>query len=214
VSAVHYCHDKGIVLRDLKMGRFVFTDNEKKIVKLETLEDAAILSDYSDDRLSDKHGCPNYVSPEKADILRSNGKYPGKATDIWGLGVILYTMLVGRYPFNDAEHTKLFLNIRKGHFSIPDYLSHSVKCLLRSLLRKDPSRRLTCQEVLEHPWVKKISPGFQSNEGGTSRYNRLERYIHSIGNSVNTCTNSTQLSQLENIKLNETNDQVVPDIDS
>lgn len=63
---------------------------------MESLEDAVLLSENSDDGLSDKHGCPNYVSPEKAEILRSNNKYPGKATDIWGLGVMLYTMLVGR----------------------------------------------------------------------------------------------------------------------
>jgi len=153
VSAVHYCHGKGIVLRDLKMGKFVFCDKERTQVKLESLEDAVILSDFSDDSLSDKHGCPNYVSPEKADILRSNSKYPGKATDIWGLGIILYTMLVGKYPFNDADHTRLFGKIRKCHFTIPENLSHQVKCLLRCLLRKDPSGRLNCQQILSHPWL-------------------------------------------------------------
>jgi len=48
-----------------------------------------------DDRLGDKNGCPNYVSPEKADTFYSKNRYPGKATDIWALGVILYTMLTG-----------------------------------------------------------------------------------------------------------------------
>jgi len=66
---------------------------------LETLEDAVALPEGGDDGLSDKHGCPNYVSPEKADILRTNTKYPGKATDIWGLGIMLYTMLCGRLVF-------------------------------------------------------------------------------------------------------------------
>ena len=63
-------------------------------VKLESLEDAVVLEDYSDDLLSDKHGCPAYVSPE---ILRTNTRYSGRAADMWGLGVMLYTMLVGRY---------------------------------------------------------------------------------------------------------------------
>ena len=62
-------------------------------VKLESLEDAVVLEDYADDLLSDKHGCPAYVSPE---ILRSNTQYSGRAADMWGLGVMLYTMLVGR----------------------------------------------------------------------------------------------------------------------
>ena len=62
-------------------------------VKLESLEDAVVLEDYADDLLSDKHGCPAYVSPE---ILRSNTQYSGRSADMWGLGVMLYTMLVGR----------------------------------------------------------------------------------------------------------------------
>jgi len=62
---------------------------------MESLEDSALLANPEDDRLGDKNGCPNYVSPEKADIIKSNKRYPGKATDIWALGVILYTMLAG-----------------------------------------------------------------------------------------------------------------------
>ena len=53
-----------------------------------------VLEDYADDLLSDKHGCPAYVSPE---ILKSNCQYSGRSADMWGLGVMLYTMLVGRY---------------------------------------------------------------------------------------------------------------------
>ena len=62
-------------------------------LKLESLEDAVVLEDEADDSLTDKHGCPAYVSPE---ILRCNTVYSGRAADMWGLGVMLYTMLVGR----------------------------------------------------------------------------------------------------------------------
>ena len=67
-------------------------------LKLESLEDAIVLDDKSQDLLSDKHGCPAYVSPE---ILMSHSQYSGRAADMWGLGVMLYTMLVGRWesPF-------------------------------------------------------------------------------------------------------------------
>ena len=62
-------------------------------LRLESLEDAVVL-ESEDDLLTDKHGCPAYVSPE---ILRTNSQYSGRAADMWGLGVMLYTMLVGRW---------------------------------------------------------------------------------------------------------------------
>nr|XP_036860480.1 tribbles homolog 2-like [Manis javanica] len=117
-------------------------------VKLESLEDAYILRG-GDDSLSDKHGCPAYVSPE---ILNTSGSYSGKAADVWSLGVMLYTMLVGRYPFHDIEPSSLFSKIRRGQFNIPETLSPKAKCLIRSILRREPSERLTSQEILDHPW--------------------------------------------------------------
>lgn len=62
-------------------------------LKLESLEDAVVLEEPESDWLHDKRGCPAYVSPE---ILKAGAHYSGKAADMWSLGVILYTMLVGR----------------------------------------------------------------------------------------------------------------------
>jgi len=150
VAAVHEAHTHGIVLRDLKLRKFVFTDESRSELKLESLEDGVVLESPDDDVLSDKHGCPAYVSPE---ILKSNTRYSGRAADMWGLGVMLYTMLVGRYPFHGAEHSGLFAKIRRGQFNLPDSLSSRAKCLIRCLLRKDPSDRLTTEDVLVHPWL-------------------------------------------------------------
>lgn len=119
-------------------------------LKLETLDDAVVLEE-DDDWLNDKHGCPAYVSPE---ILSPTSNYSGRAADCWSLGVMLYTMLVGRYPFHDSEPSGLFNKIRRGCYTVPDHLSSRAKCLIRSLLRMDPSERLTAEEVLDHPWFK------------------------------------------------------------
>ena len=102
--------------------------------------------------MEDKHGCPAYVSPE---LLHCSGGYSGKLADIWSLGVMLYTMLVGRYPFQDIEPTVLFSKIRRGHFVIPDSVSSKAKCLIRSMMRQEPSERLTAEEILDHPLFKK-----------------------------------------------------------
>ncbi|XP_076864682.1 tribbles homolog 1 [Brachyhypopomus gauderio] len=147
-SAVAHCHQAGIVLGDLKLRKFVFSDEKRTHVKLEGLEDCRILPG-EDDTVSDTHGCPAYVSPE---ILSGAGSYSGKQADAWSLGVMLYTMLVGRYPFHDSEPGALFSKIRRGTYCLPEGLSLQVRCLLRSLLRKEPAERLGAADILIHPW--------------------------------------------------------------
>lgn len=123
-------------------------------LRLDSLEDACVLENEEDDRLSDKHGCPAYVSPE---ILNGTPTYSGRAADMWSLGVMLYTVLVGRYPFHDAEPTVLFSKIRRGQYNLPPSLSSKAKCLLKSILRQDPDLRLTAEECLCHPWLNQGS---------------------------------------------------------
>ncbi|KAL0961711.1 hypothetical protein UPYG_G00330710 [Umbra pygmaea] len=148
-SAVAHCHQHGIVLGDLKLRKFVFSNEERTHVKMEGLENCRIL-EGENDSASETHGCPAYVSPE---ILTGCSSYSGKQADVWSLGVMLFTMLVGRYPFHDPDPATLFSKIRRGQCCLPDGLSHRVRCLLRSLLQKDPWDRLTAAEVLIHPWL-------------------------------------------------------------
>ncbi|KAJ7332223.1 hypothetical protein JRQ81_014403 [Phrynocephalus forsythii] len=148
-GAVGHCHQHGVILRDLKLGRFIFADGGRSKLLLENLEGSCVLSG-PDDSLEDKHGCPACVGPE---ILRSKGSYSGKAADIWSLGVALYTMLVGRYPFQDTKPISLFNKIRWGRFALPEALSPSARCLIHCLLRKEPAERLTASEILLHPWL-------------------------------------------------------------
>ncbi|KAJ8259567.1 hypothetical protein GJAV_G00170910 [Gymnothorax javanicus] len=148
-AAVAHCHEHGIVLRDLKLRKFVFADRQRTKLVLQNLEDSCLLKG-DDDSLTDKHGCPAYVGPE---ILNSRHSYSGKAADVWSLGVVLYTMLVGRYPFQDVEPAALFSKIRRGVFTVPESLSPRAKCLVRCLLRKTPAERLEAGEVLLHPWL-------------------------------------------------------------
>ncbi|XP_056129348.1 tribbles homolog 3 [Lampris incognitus] len=151
VSALEHCHQHGVILTDLKLRKFVFTDTSRTRLSLQGLDDAVLLHDVNDDALMDRHGCPAYVGPE----LLSNEKtcYSGRAADIWSLGVSLYTMLIGRYPFQDTQPAVLFAKIRRGTFSLPDWLSPQARCLIGCMLRKSPAERLKASEVLMHPWL-------------------------------------------------------------
>ncbi|KAM4705443.1 tribbles homolog 1 [Rhinophrynus dorsalis] len=165
ISAVSHCHRSNIVLGDLKLRKFVFSDKERTQLRLESLEDAHIMKG-EDDALSDKHGCPAYVSPE---ILNTTGTYSGRCADVWSLGVMLYTLLVGRYPFHDSDPSALFSKIRRGQYCIPDHVSPKARCLIRSLLRKEPSERLTAEEILLHPWFESASnPGCADQDTNSS----------------------------------------------
>ncbi|XP_032760325.1 tribbles homolog 3 [Rattus rattus] len=149
-GAVAHCHKHGLVLRDLKLRRFVFSNCERTKLVLENLEDACVMTG-PDDSLWDKHACPAYVGPE---ILSSRPSYSGRAADVWSLGVALFTMLAGRYPFQDSEPALLFGKIRRGTFALPEGLSASARCLIRCLLRREPSERLVALGILLHPWLR------------------------------------------------------------
>lgn len=154
-QAVYDCHSHGIVLTDLKLRRFVFADPQRTKLRLESLEEAIVLErSDSDDGVWRKHGYPAYVTPE---VLLSRGaRYSGRAADLWSLGIILYTLLVGRYPFQDSGPFGLFTKIIRGHFSVPDFVSSRARCLIRNLLRRDPSQRLEAGDILQHPWFTAV----------------------------------------------------------
>ncbi|KAM4612506.1 tribbles homolog 3 [Polymixia lowei] len=151
VTAVEQCHQHGVILRDLKLRKFVFTDEHRTRVALQSLEDSVLLHNHHDDALTDRHGCPAYVGPEL--LTNGNMSYSGRAADIWSLGVSLYTMLIGRYPFQDMQPAALFAKIRRGSYNLPDWLSPQAKCLIGCMLRKSPTERLWASELLMHPWL-------------------------------------------------------------
>ncbi|KAM4740279.1 tribbles homolog 2-like [Anableps anableps] len=184
LNAVAHCHHKGVILRDLKLRRFVFMDQYRTRLALLGLNDSVVLhGNPDDDLLKDRHGCPAYVGPEL--LTNGNRSYSGRAADIWSLGVSLYTMLIGRYPFQDTQPAALFAKIRHGVFSLPNGLSPQAKCLINCMLRKVPDERLKASELLMHPWL--IYPCVQHHN------------VHKTYHSQNTMQNKQ-----------EEEDQVVP----
>lgn len=117
-----------------------------------TLKDTYMIE--KDDTVSGKHSCPVYISPES---LQPESSYSGKASNVWALGVILYTILLGCYPFSHTKLNGLYSKIQKCKFILPELLSPKVRCLICSILRLDPSERLTAEEILSHPWFSSTS---------------------------------------------------------
>jgi serine/threonine protein kinase len=97
-------------------------------------------------------GTPGYVAPE---ILR--GIAYGRQVDIWSIGVILYILLCGFPPFYDDNNKKLFAQIINAQYTFPDpywtNISPQAKDLVQKLLVVDPTKRLTAEQILAHPWM-------------------------------------------------------------
>lgn len=156
-QAVKYLHDHEIAHRDLKPENILLKSKDDDTIKISDFGLARVMDEAT--RMQTMCGTPNYVAPE---VLTDGG--PGKegyskACDMWSLGVILYTMLVGYQPFNEQKAGKnLYTQIKTADYDFnPKFwsdVSEEAKDLIRHLLVVDPKQRLTSEQALAHPWCK------------------------------------------------------------
>ena len=95
---------------------------------------------------------PQYCSPE---VIQGTA-YDGTASDIWSLGINLFVMVTGEWPFHDENTQRLFHKITSCDYDIPDYVPDEVADLIRKLLVLRPSERPTISQIKRHPWFSKI----------------------------------------------------------
>merc|ERR1712196_167783 len=100
-------------------------------------------------------GTPNYIAPEILDG-KSGHSYE---VDIWSLGVIMYTMLVGKPPFETSDVKTTYRKIRYNQYSFPEtaQISEQSKNLISSILVTDPRSRPSLDEILSSPWFQASS---------------------------------------------------------
>uniref|UniRef100_A0A8C1L5B5 Serine/threonine-protein kinase PLK3 n=2 Tax=Cyprinus carpio TaxID=7962 RepID=A0A8C1L5B5_CYPCA len=147
ISALKYLHNKGILHRDLKLGNFFVNENMDLrlgdfglAAKLETVEQ----------RKKTICGTPNYLAPE---VLNRQGH--GTESDVWSLGCVMYTLLCGNPPFETLDLKETYKCIKEVRYSLPPSLTPSAQKLISAILQKNPSDRLTLDQILAHEYFTK-----------------------------------------------------------
>ncbi|XP_043936399.1 MAP/microtubule affinity-regulating kinase 4 [Protopterus annectens] len=153
VSAVHYCHQKNIVHRDLKAENLLLdADSNIKIADFGFSNEFTLGS-----KLDTFCGSPPYAAPE----LFQGKKYDGPEVDIWSLGVILYTLVSGSLPFDGQNLKELRERVLRGKYRVPFYMSTDCENILRRFLVLNPAKRCTLEQIMKDKW---INIGYENDE--------------------------------------------------
>jgi calcium/calmodulin-dependent protein kinase I len=170
------------IFRDLKPENILYSSpDDAALLKIADFGLATLLR--PNQMMNVACGTPGYVAPE---ILR--GVAYGREVDMWSIGVILYILLCGFPPFYDDNNKKLFALIINANYSFPDpywtAISASGKDLVSKLLVVDPSKRLTAEQTLAHPWMSELNttalPHFKDNLKSYNAKRRLRGAIRAV----------------------------------
>ncbi len=188
-SAIAFLHGIDLVHGDLKPENLMLSSKNPMDAVIEVVDFgcAQIIDEKSpfyEASTKISATTPGYSPPEMID-KSSKLTHLDPAMDMFALGVILYVMLCGIHPFDpDGSATDEQLNqrvlerllppLRKSPFS--GHLSHSAIDLIEKLMNPDPKKRLTAQQMLDHPWVRGETASKGKIQGSDERLKKYRKY--------------------------------------
>jgi len=152
LNALRYLHSKRIIHRDLKLGNLFL--GKALDIKVGDFGLAAKLESDGEKRRT-ICGTPNYIAPEVLDKKQGHSY----EVDIWSLGVICYTLIIGRPPFETNDTKATYRRILNVNYNFPTNvpISDDAKDFIKKILVLDPLKRPTLDELFEHPFIKSNS---------------------------------------------------------
>ena len=153
ILAIEYLHKHDIIYRDLKPEN-ILIDSDGHI----KLADFGLAKENVRTDTPNKTFCgsPQYLSPE---MLSKQGTT--KASDIYGIGAILYELISGNPPFYTQDQNLMLQNISENKLEFQEFFSEEIKDLLKKMLDKDPKKRIGINndksDLKNHEFFKDIN---------------------------------------------------------
>ena len=155
IDAVSFMHDANVIHRDLKLGNLFL--NKHLNIKVGDFGLATRL-ESSDEKRKTICGTPNYIAPE---VINSDKEKRGHSfeVDTWSMGVICFTMIVGKPPYESTDVKSTYRRILANEYSFPEgKVSTLARELIRSMLQTDPKMRPSLEVLRNHPFFSERIP--------------------------------------------------------
>ncbi|KAF5829869.1 kinase-like domain-containing protein [Dunaliella salina] len=170
LQAAQYMHDKGYTHRDIKPENCMVqrSNHQLKLIDFglsKHLESAKTLG----------VGTPDYLSPEMLQAYTGGtgggaSGYDARAVDAWAMGVLMYLLTTGKYPFEDPRHpnvlSQTIQNVLHGRMQpFPSSMSPGCRALIMGLLQCNPKQRTTLQDLAKSEWLLSQAQAYGNQVG-------------------------------------------------
>lgn len=176
LGGLAYLHRQRIVHRDIKPSNLLINGSQR--VKIADFGVSRILAQTMDP-CNSSVGTIAYMSPERINTDLNQGAYDGYAGDIWSFGLSILQFYLGRFPFGDnlgrqGDWASLMCAICYSNPpEAPATASAEFRSFISYCLQKEPARRPTAAQLLQHPFITKYaSPSSSSSSSASARQQR------------------------------------------
>ncbi len=139
IDGINYLHLKNIYHRDIKLENIIINNQNK----IKIIDFGFGVCGSKQKMMNFFCGTPSYMAPE----IVQKRDYLGQPVDVWSIGILLFTLLCGTFPFRGISEKELYSNITKGSFIVPEHVSVEGKNLIQNILLTNPSSRLDGKSV-------------------------------------------------------------------
>eukprot|EP00842_Homolaphlyctis_polyrhiza_P003477 jgi/Hompol1/412/HPOL_003644-RA len=146
LDSVRYMHRHGVIHRDIKLGNLFLA--RRMQLKIGDFGLATVIK-HDGERKMTICGTPNYIAPE---VLSKEGH--SFEVDTWSVGIVMYTLVVGKPPFQTKDVKEIYERISRNEYEFPKDIpvSDQARVIISSLLSTNPGERPSIDAVLEHPF--------------------------------------------------------------